>query len=97
MVKTVRGMMVTSPSFTMGIEEEYLLVHTDTLALAEAPQQMMDDCVAEMGSQVSPEFLRCQVEIGTKVCQTITEAREDLKRLRSTGDSINPQPVTRNP
>ena len=76
--------MVAHPSFTMGIEEEYLLVHTDTLELAEAPQEMMDDCAAEMGGQVSPEFLRCQVEIGTGVCQTITEAREDLKRLRST-------------
>ncbi len=76
--------MVTSPSFTMGIEEEYLLVHIDTLELAEAPQEMMDDCIAEMGGQVSPEFLRCQVEIGTSVCKNITEAREDLKRLRST-------------
>jgi len=76
--------MVSSPSFTMGIEEEYLLVHADTLDLAEAPQALMDDCVSALGSQVSPEFLRCQVEIGTRVCSTIGEAREDLRRLRST-------------
>lgn len=75
--------MVTSPSFTMGIEEEYLLVHTDTFDLAEAPQALMDDCVAKLGSQVSPEFLRCQVEIGTGVCATIAEARNDLRRLRA--------------
>jgi len=75
---------MTEPSFTMGIEEEYLLVHKDTLDLAEAPQALMDDCVAALGSQVSPEFLRCQVEVGTGVCQSISEAREDLKRLRST-------------
>ncbi len=75
---------MTEPSFTMGIEEEYLLVHRDTLDLAEAPQAMMDDCVAALGSQVSPEFLRCQVEVGTGVCQTIGDARRDLQHLRRT-------------
>ncbi len=74
--------MVTAPSFTMGIEEEYLLVHKDTLDLAEAPKSLMDECVSALGDQVSPEFLRCQVEVGTGICQTIDEARTDLKRLR---------------
>lgn len=72
------------PSFTIGIEEEYLLVHKDTFDLAEAPQAMMDECVSALGSQVSPEYLRCQVEVGTGVCKTVGEARDDLKRLRST-------------
>ena len=75
--------MVTAPSFTLGIEEEYLIVHTDTLDLAEVPQALMDECVAKLGKQVSPEFLRCQVEIGTGVCASIGEAREDLRRLRT--------------
>jgi len=76
--------MATAPSFTMGIEEEYLLIHRDSLDLAEAPQALMEDCVAELGSQVSPEFLKCQVEIGTDVCADISEARTDLRRLRTT-------------
>ncbi len=76
--------MVTSPSFTMGIEEEYLLVHGDTLDLVEVPQELMDDCAAELGKQVSPEFKRCQIEVGTGICASVSEAREDLKRLRST-------------
>jgi carboxylate-amine ligase len=75
---------MTTPSFTMGIEEEYLLVDKETLALAEAPQELMDDCKAALGEQVSPEFLRCQVEVGTKVCKDIGEARADLRRLRKT-------------
>ena len=75
---------MTEPSFTMGIEEEYLLVHKDTLDLAEAPHQMMDDCVEALGAQVSPEFLRCQVEVGTGICKNIGEARDDLKHLRRT-------------
>ena len=76
--------MTPAPSFTMGIEEEYLLVHLDSGDLAEAPQALMDECVAALGGQVSPEFLRCQVEIGTGVCSTIAEARKDLRRLRGT-------------
>ncbi|WP_272006592.1 carboxylate-amine ligase [Roseovarius sp. ZX-A-9] len=71
------------PAFSIGIEEEYLLVDRDSLALAEAPQSMMDACSAELQDQVSPEFLNCQIEIGTKVCRDVHEARADLKRLRS--------------
>ena len=72
----------TAPEFTLGIEEEYLLVDQNTLGLARAPQALMDECMAEMQGQISPEFLQCQIEIGTKVCHTIAQAREDLKRLR---------------
>lgn len=72
------------PTFTMGIEEEYLLVDRETLRLAEAPKAFMDACKDQLGDQVSPEFLRCQVEVGTKVCQTVAEARNDLKNLRKT-------------
>ena len=72
------------PDFTMGVEEEYLLVDRDSLALAEAPQGLTEACAARLEGQVSPEFLQCQIEIGTKVCVTIADAREDLRRLRAT-------------
>lgn len=72
------------PEFTIGIEEEYLLVDRESLALERAPEAMMEACAAELEGQFSPEFLECQVEIGTKVCAGVREAREDLKRLRST-------------
>ena len=73
-----------SPAFSLGIEEEYLLVDPESCALAPAPEAMMEACAARLKSQVSPEFKACQVEIGTQVCASIDEAREDLKRLRST-------------
>jgi len=68
--------------FTMGIEEEYLLVDIETRDLATAPDGLMAACAAELQDQVSPEFLQCQIEIGTKVCADIGEARSDLQRLR---------------
>ncbi len=76
-------MAAPKPDFTLGIEEEYLLVDLETLELAAAPQALMDACAADLEGQVSPEFLQCQIEIGTRVCRDIGEAREDLKRLRS--------------
>ncbi len=76
------------PSFTIGIEEEYLLVDATSFALAKVPDAMMAACRSELSSQVSPEFLQCQAEVGTRVCETVQEAREDLKRLRSTVSRI---------
>ena len=74
----------TTPDFTIGIEEEYLLVERDDGRLAEAPDALMEACRAELGDKVAPEFLRCQIEVGTGVCATIAEARADLTRLRRT-------------
>ncbi|MBW4983889.1 carboxylate-amine ligase [Mameliella sp. CS4] len=73
---------MTEPPFSIGIEEEYLLVDRETCALVEAPDGLMEACAAELEGQVSPEFLQCQIEIGTRPCPGVAEAREDLRRLR---------------
>ena len=72
------------PSFTLGIEEEYHLVERETGALApDPPRALLAECKAELGGQVSPEFLRSQIEAGTRVCDSVAEVREDLRRLRA--------------
>ena len=38
------AMPAAQPDFTIGIEEEYLLVDRDSLALAPAPPEMMEAC-----------------------------------------------------
>ena len=73
-----------TPDFTLGIEEEYLLVDLDSLALVEVPDALMEDCKAALADQVSPEYLQCQIEVGTGVCADIGAAREDLRHLRAT-------------
>ena len=77
-------MPIPTPDFTIGIEEEYLLVDLDTLDLSPAPAGLMDRCNAALEGQFSPEFLNCQVEIGTKVCTDIAQARDELRHLRAT-------------
>ncbi len=73
------------PSFTIGIEEEYLLVDVATRELAvDLPEQVFADCEQRIKGLVRPEFLKSQIEVGTRVCGTLAEARTDLAWLRST-------------
>jgi len=76
-------MLHTKPEFTIGVEEEYLLVDKETRALVvDPPKSLIGECEDLCGSQVTTEFLRSQIEIGTKVCKNVQEVREDLCRLR---------------
>jgi carboxylate-amine ligase len=49
--------------------------------VSDPPPTIMAECLRQTKC-VSPELLRSQIEIGTRVCKTIDEARADLKRLR---------------
>ncbi len=76
-------MSVADPSFSIGVEEEYMLVDLASRNLvAEPPEELISRINRELGSQVSPELLRTQIEVGTGVCQSISELRADLSRLR---------------
>ncbi len=78
-------MAFAEPAFTLGIEEEYLLVDRVTRDLvADPPKSMMQECEALLEGQVSPEFLRSQIEVETRVCATVAEARAELAHLRRT-------------
>ncbi|MFT6556515.1 MAG: carboxylate-amine ligase [Sneathiella sp.] len=83
-------MTVKEPGFTIGIEEEYLLVDPETRDLAiDPPAEILVECQKRLPDhQVTPEFLRSQLEIGTRVCSNITEARDALGELRSTVSKV---------
>ena len=71
------------PAFTIGVEEEYLLVDKETRSLVvDPPATLMQEAEEKCGSQVTSELLQSQIEIGTKVCNNVQEAHEDLARLR---------------
>jgi glutamate---cysteine ligase / carboxylate-amine ligase len=78
-------MAMAEPEFTLGIEEEYFLVDRGTRdVVGDPPPEMLADCEALLAGQVGPEFLRSQIEVGTRVCASLAEARADLRRLRGT-------------
>ena len=78
-------MTLKEPEFTLGVEEEYLLVNKETRGLAvDPPKTLLSECEEILGGQVTTELLRSQIEVGTKVCKNIGEVREDLSKLRRT-------------
>jgi carboxylate-amine ligase len=75
--------VIDRPAFTIGIEEEYLVVDRETRDLISNPPDAMWDSLREvLGTQVMPEFLKAQIEVGTKVCAKVADARNDLAGLR---------------
>ncbi|AWJ84768.1 carboxylate-amine ligase [Azospirillum sp. TSH58] len=73
------------PAFTLGLEEEYLLVDRNSRDIARnPPDEMLAACQEQAPGQIHPEFLRCQIEVGTPVCSDLKEARAELARLRAT-------------
>lgn len=84
--------MVADPALTIGIEEEYLLVDPETYDLvSDPPEVFMKECKDALGAHVTPEFLKCQIEIGTPVCKNPSEARPHLIAYRRTLKNIAEQ------
>lgn len=71
------------PSFTVGIEEEYLLVDRRSRELVvDPPDGLMARCETELGSHVSPEFLQSQIEVGTSKCDNLAQACQEIRAFR---------------
>ncbi len=76
-------MPLKEPSLTVGIEEEYLLVDRTTRDLVCAvPQALFAACERVLQGQVAPEFLKSQIEVGTRVHANPRAAGEELAALR---------------
>lgn len=78
-------MPLKDPTFTIGIEEEYLLVDRASRDLVrEMPQALFDDCERALRGQVAREFLKSQIEVGTAVHGSPRAAGEELAQARRT-------------
>ena len=76
-------MAIPEPEFSVGVEEEYLLVDKNTRDLcSNPPVTMVQECENLCEGQVSPEFLKSQIEVGTRPGRTIADVRADLISLR---------------
>jgi carboxylate-amine ligase len=68
----------TGPSYTLGIEEELMIVDGETYALANAIEALLEDGDLD----IKPELMESVLEIATKPCRDTKEAGEQLRRLR---------------
>ena len=64
---------------TIGVEIELGLVDADTMALANAANQVLDLLPSEGVKQFKPELMQSCVEIISGVCHTVDEANSDLR------------------
>ncbi len=67
------------PNFTLGIEEELMILDAETLELANAIETMLEE--APVG-EIKPELMESVLEIATEPCRDTAEASDQLEALR---------------
>jgi glutamate---cysteine ligase / carboxylate-amine ligase len=67
--------------FTIGVEEEYQIVN-EKGALIPRSNQVLESVQDELGQRAAHELFLAQVEIGTPVCASLNEVRQQIKRGR---------------
>jgi glutamate---cysteine ligase / carboxylate-amine ligase len=72
----------TGPAFTVGIEEELMLLDPDSLDLAQAIEEVLPNIPPEFEGQVKPELMQSFLEVGTKPCPDVVTAGKELHELR---------------
>ena len=74
---------MSRPSLSIGIEEEYQTIDPETRDLRSHIQsEILPKAKRALHESVKPEMHQAVIEVGTKVCRDIKEAREDILNLR---------------
>ena len=73
---------------TIGIEEEYQIIDTESRELTSFISEFMEQGAILLQENVKPEFLQSQIEVGSSVCKNIKEARSEISRLRNLVSNI---------
>jgi glutamate---cysteine ligase / carboxylate-amine ligase len=81
--------IISRPAFTVGIEEEYLLVDRSTRNLVNDPgPELWAAAEGALGTRAMPEFLKAQLEVATGVNDTIKSAGVELGQMRRTLNGV---------
>ncbi len=67
------------PAYTIGIEEELMILDGESLELVNAIESMLEE--SDSGD-IKPELMESVLEISTEPCRTVTQAGEQLRALR---------------
>ena len=74
--------------FTLGVEEEYMVVDPQTRELKSHEQKIVTEGQKIIKDKVKAEMHQAVVEVGTDICQDIDEAFRDVSVLRTTISQI---------
>jgi len=77
----------TGPSYTVGVEEEMMIVDGESFDLVNAIESLLEDAgaadVQHPDGDVKPELMESVLEIATKPCPDVPAAAEQLHTLRN--------------
>jgi carboxylate-amine ligase len=68
--------------FTLGVEEEYQIVDPETRELRSYVSRILEDGKSLLRERVRPEMHQSMVEVGTGVCRSVREVRNELVEMR---------------
>src|SRR6187551_3434394 len=74
--------------FTVGVEEEYMVVDPVTRELKSHEQKIVQEGQKMIKDKVKAEMHQAVVEVGTDICQDVDEAFMDVSTLRKTISGI---------
>src|SRR6266700_3376544 len=72
-----------SINYTLGIEEEFQLIHRRTGHLCSYIEPLLAKGKSLLGDQIKAEYFQSMVELNSSVCTHIGEAHAELSRLRT--------------
>jgi carboxylate-amine ligase len=75
-------------TFTLGVEEEYMVLDPKTFELKSHEQKIVQEGQKIIKDKVKAEMHQAVVEVGTDICQDIDEAHKDVSILRKTISEI---------
>ncbi len=75
-------------TFTLGVEEEYMVVNPTTNELQSHEQKIVHEGQKVIRDKVKAEMHQAVVEVGTDICADIEEAYHDVATLRKTISGI---------
>src|SRR5436305_5107606 len=69
----------SGPSYTLGIEEELMILDSETLDLVSAADRLVEEAP---DGEIKPELMQSVLEIATKPCAHTREAGGQIRGLR---------------
>ncbi|TAE13609.1 MAG: carboxylate-amine ligase [Bacteroidetes bacterium] len=70
--------------FTLGVEEEYMVMNVETKELQGHDQKIVHEAYKVIKDKVKAEMHQAVVEVGTDICADVDEAFRDVSTLRGT-------------
>jgi carboxylate-amine ligase len=74
--------MAPTPSFTLGIEEEFQVVDPQSRELKSHIHELFAEGEKRLKDEIKREMHDAVIEVGTPICKNVGEARREITRLR---------------